>query len=435
MSADPCRGAESLLQPYLDRALTRGRGRPRSSGHLRECSYCSDRYVFERQPAQRGQELLLRRAGARRASSSGCARRCSDSGVVDVARRARGRGSRPARPAVRGRASRRAPEISPTAAPRDQHRVRAAVAVVGGRTASLARRRRRPCARRARGSRPGPVSEHDERPLRRPGSAASPACSDAAWPASQRSQTTGGRRAGRRAPASCRPARPARRRGRSGPAAASVSSTRSSIGRPSTGCSCLSAAVRAGPRRPPGRLRRSHVLDERVARSAAAASPTGCRCRSVVSSSMARPSDHSSCDRLEQLGHVGQLVAAVGVAGPQRQAERARRVAGWRDHMSVCRHHQVVVDAQPLQRHGALARHERRGQRRRRLAAAARSALPQKIARICSSVAPGAAQHERERSWPSPACRRGRRSRTAICSGEADASSVRRSVVLQTEVS
>jgi mycothiol system anti-sigma-R factor len=47
MSADPCRGAESLLQPYLDRVLTEAEV-ARIDGHLQDCSYCSERYVFER---------------------------------------------------------------------------------------------------------------------------------------------------------------------------------------------------------------------------------------------------------------------------------------------------------------------------------------------------------------------------------------------------
>jgi mycothiol system anti-sigma-R factor len=47
MSTDPCRGAETLLQPYLDRVLTEAEV-ARVEGHLQECSYCSDRYVFER---------------------------------------------------------------------------------------------------------------------------------------------------------------------------------------------------------------------------------------------------------------------------------------------------------------------------------------------------------------------------------------------------
>lgn len=47
MSADPCHGAESMLQPYLDRVLTESEA-ARIDGHLRECSYCNDRYVFER---------------------------------------------------------------------------------------------------------------------------------------------------------------------------------------------------------------------------------------------------------------------------------------------------------------------------------------------------------------------------------------------------
>jgi anti-sigma factor (TIGR02949 family) len=47
MSADPCRGAESLLQPYLDRVLTEAEV-ARIDGHLQECSYCSARYVYAR---------------------------------------------------------------------------------------------------------------------------------------------------------------------------------------------------------------------------------------------------------------------------------------------------------------------------------------------------------------------------------------------------
>ena len=46
MSADPCRGAESLMQPYLDRVLTEAEV-TRIDVHLQECTYCSDRYVFE----------------------------------------------------------------------------------------------------------------------------------------------------------------------------------------------------------------------------------------------------------------------------------------------------------------------------------------------------------------------------------------------------
>ena len=37
MSADPCRGAESLLQPYLDRVLTETEV-ARIDGHLKECA-------------------------------------------------------------------------------------------------------------------------------------------------------------------------------------------------------------------------------------------------------------------------------------------------------------------------------------------------------------------------------------------------------------
>jgi hypothetical protein len=47
MSADPCRGFEHLLQPYIDRALTE-KEVATVDLHLRECAYCNDRYVFER---------------------------------------------------------------------------------------------------------------------------------------------------------------------------------------------------------------------------------------------------------------------------------------------------------------------------------------------------------------------------------------------------
>jgi hypothetical protein len=47
VSTDPCRGAECLLLPYLDRVLTETEV-ARIDGHLKECSYGSDRYVFER---------------------------------------------------------------------------------------------------------------------------------------------------------------------------------------------------------------------------------------------------------------------------------------------------------------------------------------------------------------------------------------------------
>jgi anti-sigma factor (TIGR02949 family) len=47
VSADPCRGAEHLLQPYLDRVLTDAEV-ARIERHLGECEYCSERYVFER---------------------------------------------------------------------------------------------------------------------------------------------------------------------------------------------------------------------------------------------------------------------------------------------------------------------------------------------------------------------------------------------------
>ena len=46
MSADPCRGAEHMLQPYLDRALTEAEV-AKIDAHLRDCAYCHERYVFE----------------------------------------------------------------------------------------------------------------------------------------------------------------------------------------------------------------------------------------------------------------------------------------------------------------------------------------------------------------------------------------------------
>jgi mycothiol system anti-sigma-R factor len=47
VSVDSCHGAEHLLQPYLDRALTEAEV-ARIDAHLRECDYCNDRYIFER---------------------------------------------------------------------------------------------------------------------------------------------------------------------------------------------------------------------------------------------------------------------------------------------------------------------------------------------------------------------------------------------------
>lgn len=47
MSVDPCRGAETLLQPYLDRCLTETEVAS-IERHLESCPYCNDRYVFER---------------------------------------------------------------------------------------------------------------------------------------------------------------------------------------------------------------------------------------------------------------------------------------------------------------------------------------------------------------------------------------------------
>jgi mycothiol system anti-sigma-R factor len=47
VSVDPCHGAEHLMQPYLDRALTEDEV-ARIDLHLRECDYCNDRYIFER---------------------------------------------------------------------------------------------------------------------------------------------------------------------------------------------------------------------------------------------------------------------------------------------------------------------------------------------------------------------------------------------------
>lgn len=44
---DPCQGVEHMLQPYLDRALTEAEVAT-VDVHLKECSYCNDRYVFER---------------------------------------------------------------------------------------------------------------------------------------------------------------------------------------------------------------------------------------------------------------------------------------------------------------------------------------------------------------------------------------------------
>ena len=47
MSADPCQGAEHLVQPYLDRVLSDAEV-SRIDTHLQECAYCRERYTFER---------------------------------------------------------------------------------------------------------------------------------------------------------------------------------------------------------------------------------------------------------------------------------------------------------------------------------------------------------------------------------------------------
>ena len=55
MSADPCRGAESLLQPYLDRVLTEAEV-ARVDGHLQRVQLLQRPVRLRAQPAQRGQE-------------------------------------------------------------------------------------------------------------------------------------------------------------------------------------------------------------------------------------------------------------------------------------------------------------------------------------------------------------------------------------------
>jgi len=45
--SEDCRRAESQLQPYLDRVLT-AEEVVHVEEHLRECGYCSARFVFER---------------------------------------------------------------------------------------------------------------------------------------------------------------------------------------------------------------------------------------------------------------------------------------------------------------------------------------------------------------------------------------------------
>ena len=58
VSVDPCHGRRALLQPCLDRALTRGRGQPGSTVFLRDCDYCNERYIFEAQPARRSSRTV-----------------------------------------------------------------------------------------------------------------------------------------------------------------------------------------------------------------------------------------------------------------------------------------------------------------------------------------------------------------------------------------
>ena len=89
MSVDPCHGAEHLIQPYLDRALTEAEV-ARIDGHLRECDYCNDRYIFERRLREVVARLLLRRAraGRLRRPPAPSVLRSGRRGVVHVARRA-----------------------------------------------------------------------------------------------------------------------------------------------------------------------------------------------------------------------------------------------------------------------------------------------------------------------------------------------------------
>ena len=64
MSATPCAGVESKLQPYLDRQLTPDEV-SMIEGHLGTCVYCRERYHFEAQLRDTRQDGVLWRPGAR----------------------------------------------------------------------------------------------------------------------------------------------------------------------------------------------------------------------------------------------------------------------------------------------------------------------------------------------------------------------------------
>ena len=237
---DPCQGARARLQPYLDRTLTPDEV-SMIEAHLRECSYCRDRYHFEAKlrdtvrtvccgdPVPEGLVDRLRL-------------HCRDCGVVDVAGRGEiaavdqlGVGSlRPGVSPVAGRSpQQRSRDQRPGASARRRSRRRP-------RGAGLLDRLRR-SAPTARGSSHGPSPSTTSAASDPSGSAASPAaqrCRLAVRPSGRR--TAGARRAGRRSLE------------RSSPARAPSTTTRSS--------------------RPARRDRRQHQLEHRPSvRSGAAA--------------------------------------------------------------------------------------------------------------------------------------------------------------------
>ena len=417
MSVDPCRGAEQHDAAVSGPGADRGRGRRASTAPAR-VRLLQRPLRLRAAPARGRQGLLLRRARA------GRVRRAAAAALL---RSGRSRSRR--RPAGAGRGSR--PRSAPSGLHGPSRRCR------GISSQSGARDRRTGCER------PRAVVGGEDRRARRRGAAghARDRQRDRA-PARRRARRAPGRprRAARRARRAATP--PGRRRQRShttarravqvdplaGSSPARAPSTTTRLGarvaasvrehplehRPAVDrVQLLHARRSAGPRRPRARRRRSHVLDERVRDLEQCASPRGVYVRAAVSSSMRERRAPTAPRPVEQLGDVGQLAAAVGVACPQREPE-APGMSPRRDHMSVWRHDEVVVDAQPLERHGALARRRaaaraparaRRGPRARRCPRTCRPDL------VVASRPPGAARAG-ARAGPSPACRRARRLRT-----------------------
>ena len=244
MSADPrsaeaCRGAEHMLQPYLDRALTE-KEVSTVDIHLRECSYCNDRYVFERNLRATVKTCCCQDAAPDGTGRPAAAALLRSGRVVDISRRVevgavdRLPVERPARSLAAGRklTARQRGAAPPGATGLRRSRLPARTGVA----ARCASRSRATAAASDRGRRPAP-------PWRRRSRAPARPIRTAATPPGRQLQF------GHTHHPALDPARPPRvpgRRGRrapppdrQGPRLRPWSTTRSSIARPATGCSCL----------------------------------------------------------------------------------------------------------------------------------------------------------------------------------------------------